>query len=191
MEHAVSQVELVVWLLPDRLIVEITNNGAFQPGLCKDDEHRRRGLGLPLMVSLADQVHVARLPQGKNSGLPDLLPGGLPRAGFGTDRRLPGGAETGREEEIDAHEVEVRYQNLVDLSPDAILVHSGGQCLFANPAAARLLGVPSPGDLIGTEVAERSIRTAARPPWRGSARPTRGLCPLPRKSSLCAPTEAR
>ena len=64
-EHAASEVELAAWLLPDRVIVEITNDGAFQPGLYKDDEHRRRGLGLPLMVSLADQVHVSRQPEGK------------------------------------------------------------------------------------------------------------------------------
>jgi PAS domain S-box-containing protein len=64
-EHAASEVEVAAWLLADRVIVEITNDGAFQPGLYKDDEHRRRGLGLPLMVSLADQVHVARLPEGK------------------------------------------------------------------------------------------------------------------------------
>jgi PAS domain S-box-containing protein len=64
-EHAASAVELTAWVLPDRLIVEITNDGAFQPGLYKDHAGRRRGLGLPLMVSLADQVHVSRLETGK------------------------------------------------------------------------------------------------------------------------------
>ncbi|HEY5530030.1 MAG TPA: PocR ligand-binding domain-containing protein, partial [Thermoleophilia bacterium] len=62
-EHAASEVEIAAWLLPDRVIVEVTNDGAFQPGLYKDDEHRRRGLGLPLMVSLADQVHVSRMSE--------------------------------------------------------------------------------------------------------------------------------
>lgn len=60
-EHAASEVEVAAWLLADRVIVEITNDGAFRPGLYKDDEHRRRGLGLPLMVSLADEVHVNRM----------------------------------------------------------------------------------------------------------------------------------
>jgi anti-sigma regulatory factor (Ser/Thr protein kinase) len=59
-EHAESAVEIEAWLLSDRLIVEVTNKGVFQPGLSSDREQRRRGLGLPLMVSLADQVHVAR-----------------------------------------------------------------------------------------------------------------------------------
>jgi len=63
-EHASSEVEAEAWVLPDRLIVEITNDGVFQPGLYKDNEARRRGLGLPLMVSLADQVHVSRLASG-------------------------------------------------------------------------------------------------------------------------------
>jgi PAS domain S-box-containing protein len=61
-EHAASEVETVAWMLPDRLLVEVTNDGVFQPGIYKDDIGRRRGLGLPLMVSLADEVHVSRLP---------------------------------------------------------------------------------------------------------------------------------
>jgi PAS domain S-box-containing protein len=66
-EHTVvpGDVEIVAWLLADRLVVEVTNPGSFQPGLSKDTDDRQRGLGLPLMVSLADQVHVSRLPEGK------------------------------------------------------------------------------------------------------------------------------
>jgi len=64
-EHASSGVELLAWLLADRVILEVTNDGPFRVGLHKSDDRRRRGLGLPLMVSLADQVHVARLPEGK------------------------------------------------------------------------------------------------------------------------------
>ena len=61
-EHADSTVDLTAWLLPDRLLVEVTNDGAFQPGSFKGSDQRCRGLGLPLIVSLADQVHVSRLP---------------------------------------------------------------------------------------------------------------------------------
>ena len=64
-EHAASAVELTAWVLPDRLLVEVTNDGVFQPGLYKDHDGRRRGLGLPLIVSLADQVHVSRLASDK------------------------------------------------------------------------------------------------------------------------------
>src|SRR4051812_2069467 len=46
-------------------------------------------------------------------------------------------------------ESERRYRDLVDLSPDAILVHADGRFVFANEAAARLLRAGAPSDLIG------------------------------------------
>ena len=49
-------------------------------------------------------------------------------------------------------ESEARYQSLVDLSPDAILVHADGKYVFANLAAARLLGADSPEEIAGREV---------------------------------------
>ena len=60
-EHGSSATLVVAWLLHDRVLFEITNNGGFLPGLQADTEQRRRGLGLPLMASLADQLHVSRL----------------------------------------------------------------------------------------------------------------------------------
>jgi PAS domain S-box-containing protein len=68
-EHGGGDVELAASLLPDRLILEVISTGRFQPGLYKDDVQHRRGLGLPLMVSLADHVHVARLEGEKTSVL--------------------------------------------------------------------------------------------------------------------------
>ncbi len=49
-------------------------------------------------------------------------------------------------------ESEGRYEALVALSPDAILVHSDGRYVYANPAAARLFGARSPRELVGTSV---------------------------------------
>jgi PAS domain S-box-containing protein len=46
-------------------------------------------------------------------------------------------------------ESEGRYQSLVTLSPDAILVQVEGRFTFANPAAAKLFGLESPAMLIG------------------------------------------
>lgn len=60
-EHAESEVDITCYVLPDRLLVEVTNRGTFQPSRARDSG-RRRGWGLPHMVSLADQVHVAQLP---------------------------------------------------------------------------------------------------------------------------------
>ena len=48
-----------------------------------------------------------------------------------------------------------RYQTLVNLSPDAIVVDVDGTVMFANPAAAVLFGAQSPGDVVGATVSER------------------------------------
>ena len=42
---------------------------------------------------------------------------------------------------------EERYQRLIGLSHDAILVHAHGRIVYANAAAAKLLGAESPGQL--------------------------------------------
>jgi PAS domain S-box-containing protein len=49
-------------------------------------------------------------------------------------------------------ESEARYRSLVDLSPDAIVVHARGHYVFANPAGLRLFGAASPEDLLGRRV---------------------------------------
>ena len=49
---------------------------------------------------------------------------------------------------------EERYANLLRLAPDAIFVHTGGRVSFANPAAARTLGIATAEELVGRHVAE-------------------------------------
>jgi PAS domain S-box-containing protein len=46
---------------------------------------------------------------------------------------------------------EERYETLVNLSPDAIIVSVGGKYVFANPAAARLFGVHLPREIVGSD----------------------------------------
>ncbi len=46
-------------------------------------------------------------------------------------------------------ESEERYRLLVELSPDAILIESGGEIVFANPAAQLLFRAQQPADLLG------------------------------------------
>jgi len=50
------------------------------------------------------------------------------------------------------NESEERYRNLVELSPDAIVVHHEGKFTYVNPAAVKLWGASSPEDLIGRSV---------------------------------------
>ena len=140
--------------------MEVTNDGVFQPGLYKDHDGRRRGLGLPLMVSLADQVHVSRLESDKTQvsvtffldgyrgpvAEPAAL-GLLVESAAREEERLP--------LERALREVENRYKNLVDLSPDAITVDIDGTYVFANPAAARLFGARSPEELLGHNALDR------------------------------------
>lgn len=46
-------------------------------------------------------------------------------------------------------ESKTRYQRLIDASPDAIRVHIDGKIVFANTAAAELVGAENPADLLG------------------------------------------
>ena len=47
---------------------------------------------------------------------------------------------------------EERYRSLVDLSPDAIVVHTDGKVVFLNPAAVRLFHASGPEDLLGRAI---------------------------------------
>ncbi len=46
-------------------------------------------------------------------------------------------------------ELQVRYRQLVELSPDSIHIHQDGKIVFANSACARLFGATSPDQLLG------------------------------------------
>lgn len=52
-------------------------------------------------------------------------------------------------------ESEERYRNLVELSPDAIFISSGGQFVFVNSVAVKIFGATSPSDLIGKPLLDR------------------------------------
>lgn len=47
---------------------------------------------------------------------------------------------------------EQRHRTLVEMSPDAVFAHRDGVIQLANPAAARLFGAASPGQLVGYRV---------------------------------------
>ncbi|MDO9550576.1 MAG: PAS domain S-box protein [Methanoregula sp.] len=49
-------------------------------------------------------------------------------------------------------ESEERYRNLVEISPDAILLHQEGKIIYGNPAARTLLGASCPDEIIGKRI---------------------------------------
>jgi two-component system cell cycle sensor histidine kinase/response regulator CckA len=52
----------------------------------------------------------------------------------------------------EVRESEERYRRLVEISPEPIVVHSGGRIVFINPAGVRLLGATTPEELIGRPI---------------------------------------
>ena len=58
-------------------------------------------------------------------------------------------------------ESEQRYRQLVELSPEAIVIHCEGRFVYVNPAAAKLFGVETVAELIG-----RPIMDVVHPDYR-------------------------
>lgn len=54
--------------------------------------------------------------------------------------------------EIALKESEERYRRLLELSPEAILLHCGGKIIYANPAATEFFGAAHMEELIGLEI---------------------------------------
>jgi PAS domain S-box-containing protein len=48
-------------------------------------------------------------------------------------------------------ESEEKYRTLIEMSPDAIVIHDRGKILYANPATAQLFQASQPDDLIGKD----------------------------------------
>ena len=51
-------------------------------------------------------------------------------------------------------ETDARYRQLLAMTPEAVIVHTGGRIIFTNPAAADLLGVASEHALVGRSIAD-------------------------------------
>jgi PAS domain S-box-containing protein len=49
-------------------------------------------------------------------------------------------------------ESEERFRKLVEISPDAVILHRDGKIIYVNPAAIRLLGARHEGDIMGKNV---------------------------------------
>ena len=56
--------------------------------------------------------------------------------------------------EVSLKESEERYRQLVDISPDAVIIHRVGKIIFMNPAALTLIGASCIDDMLGKNVIE-------------------------------------
>ena len=66
-EHAgceQAHLEIEACVREQRLTFVVTDTGLFHPPNLPRQAHQNRGLGLPLMVALMDEVHFCRLPGG-------------------------------------------------------------------------------------------------------------------------------
>src|SRR5205085_8238150 len=56
---------------------------------------------------------------------------------------------TARKRTLEAlYESEARYRELVEMSPDSIVVHQDGKIVFANEASLRLVGAKTPAEIL-------------------------------------------
>jgi two-component system, sensor histidine kinase and response regulator len=78
-----------------------------------------------------------------------------------------------KEAERALRESEDRYRSLIEVSPDAILVHRDGKILFLNTTGANMLGAPSATQLIGTSLCALSADSDNCVTW-GLARTSSG-----------------
>jgi PAS domain S-box-containing protein len=128
---------------------------------------------MPVMNGIELCSHIKKDP--KTSSIPVLLISGLRNAPEDSLEGLTAGADDYlnvpfRHEELmvkvarlaerhRAHQVlresEHRYRRLVELSPEAIVVHSEGKILYLNPTAQRLWGADKPEELIGQSILDR------------------------------------
>jgi anti-sigma regulatory factor (Ser/Thr protein kinase) len=66
-EHAQAKVSIGLWLLDDRVVVDVGNVGEFGSRMDEQPTRGRRGFGLKLMVCLANEVTFNRGKEGKTN----------------------------------------------------------------------------------------------------------------------------
>ena len=137
---------------------------SFQPDLIVSDVVMPVVGGLELCRRLKEDVRTAYIPVMLISGLIPSGDGGIEGLHAGADDYID---LPFRNEEllvkvarlVERHRIEgalkeseERYRSLVELSPDAIVVHHEGKFTYVNPAAVKLWGASSPADLIGRSI---------------------------------------
>lgn len=67
-----------------------------------------------------------------------------------------------RRKESELRESQERYRLVVENAPDGILIHDASRFVFANPEAAKILGVATPDELVG-----RAVMDFVHPDFQG------------------------
>jgi len=62
--------------------------------------------------------------------------------------------ETLHQREVALTQSELRFRTLIEWSPEALAVHRDGKIIYANPAAAKLMGARSKQDMVGKPMLE-------------------------------------
>ncbi len=126
-----------------------------------------RGLDIPFIIvsgTVGEETAVVALQQGASDY---LLKDRLACLGPAVTRALEQKRlrDEKRGAEVALRESEERYRQLVELSPDAILIHVRGKIAFLNTTATKLLGAATSEELIG-----RPIFDFVHPDYREAAR---------------------
>jgi PAS domain S-box-containing protein len=126
---------LGAWFLSNRVTVPLSELSRAANDVAQGNYSRRVDIAGPDELGLLGQVfnHMAARVESDSS-------------------MLRAHAEDLEAANAELQESERRYEQLVDLSPDAIIFHRERRVLFANAAAVRMFGVTSPDELIGRSV---------------------------------------
>ena len=144
-EKAIEQADL---LRPDLVLMDIQLQGRMDGVEAADQIRRRFGLPVIYLTANADHPTVARAKVTE--------PFGYVIKPF-EERELHTTIEVAlykHQAERRLKESEERYRLLAELSPEAIIVQGDGRIVYANPAAATLVGAQSVENLLGRPVVE-------------------------------------
>ena len=155
-------IELALTFHPDLIVSDVVMPVLGGLELCRHLKEDARTAGIPVML-------ISGLIPSGDGGIEGLYAGAddyidLP---FRNEELLVKVARLVERHRIEGalKESEERYRSLVELSPDAIVVHHEGKFTYVNPAAVKLWGASSPKDLIG-----RSILEVVHPDFRDHVR---------------------
>lgn len=146
--HAIVQNELFV--IPDATTDERFAANPFVAG----DPHIRFYAGMPLVTKTGEALGTICVVDYQPRNLTEQQKTALRSLGRQVMSQLELRLEIIEKQRAEARlsDSEHRYRQLVDLSPDAIFVHSEGKIVYANPAGAYLLGASNPLQLIGGSI---------------------------------------